>query len=190
MFAEGTSRSLNRTQTREVDVDHDAGFREAEVEKVTFVYQCAHTNSLRGIAWSHTVTVTPKETEMLRHLIVCACALLAAGGFVTRQGTHLLLDGAEFRFVGTNAYWLGLDENVGGVHYPTKFRVTDALETAAGLGWRVVRAHTLGISTGNALSFEPSLGVFNASALDSADWAIAEATRLGLKLIVPLTDNW
>jgi hypothetical protein len=110
--------------------------------------------------------------------------------YVTRSGATLQLDGATFRSVGINMYWLGLDENVGGVHYPTQYRISDALETAAALGWVVVRAHTLGISTGNPLSFEPAFGVFNESALDAADWAIAEATRLGLKLQIPLTDNW
>ena len=112
-------------------------------------------------------------------------------GFLTRDGSALLSDGAQYRFAGVNTYWLGLDENTGSVAYPTHFRVTDALTTIAGVvPGATIRAHTLGISTGNARSFEPSLGVFNSSALDSADWAIAEAERLGLRIIVPLTDNW
>lgn len=96
-----------------------------------------------------------------------------SAGFVTRVGSHLFLDGKPFRWGGGNIYWLGLDENVGGVAYPTQFRVQDALDTAALLGLTVIRGHTLGISTGNSLSFEPELGVFNASALDSADFAIS-----------------
>lgn len=134
---------------------------------------------------------------MLRNII---CTILtfvsvlinaqASQQFVTRSGSTLQLDGKVFRSVGTNLYWLGLDENVNGIHYPTQFRITDGLETAAGLGFRMVRGHTLGVSTGNPLSFEPSFGVFNDSALLAADWAIAEATRLGLKLQIPLTDNW
>ena len=129
---------------------------------------------------------------MPRTVFFAAAALVGVSRsqFVTRSGATLQLDRKPFRSVGINMYWLGLDENVGGVHYPTQFRITDALETAAALGWTVVRAHTLGISTGNALSYEPALGVFNESALDAADWAIAEATRLGLKLQIPLTDNW
>jgi hypothetical protein len=136
---------------------------------------------------------------MLRNLI-CTSVLLtfvtpivhsqASQSFVTRSGSTLQLDDKVFRSIGTNLYWLGLDENVGGVNYPTQFRITDGLETAAGLGFRIVRGHTLGVSTGNPLSFEPSFGVFNDSALLAADWAIAEATRLGLKLQIPLTDNW
>ena len=114
-------------------------------------------------------------------------------GFLTRNGSTLLAPGGAvpYRAGGINAYWLGLDENEGGVHYPTHFRVTDGLASIAGfLGPTLVRAHTLGISTGSALSFEPRLGVFNASALDAADFAIAEAERLGLRFIVPLTDNY
>ena len=113
-------------------------------------------------------------------------------GFLTRNGSTLLAPGGSaFRAGGIDAYWLGLDENEGGVHYPTHFRISDGLASIAGfLGPTLVRAHTVGISTGNALSFEPRLGVFNASALDAADFAVAEAERLGLRLVVPLTDNY
>jgi hypothetical protein len=128
-------------------------------------------------------------------LALLAMALLlgatsAAGQFVTRNGAQLELDGRPFRWCGTNSYWLGLDENVGGVHYPTKFRILDGLTTSAGLNYSVVRGHTLGISTGNPLSFEPSLGVFNDSALDAADYAIFVADSLGIKLQIPLTDPY
>jgi len=55
---------------------------------------------------------------------------------------------------------------------------------------QVVRSHSLGISTGNSLSYEPSFGVFNEAALRAADNAIAIAGSLGIKLVVPLTDNY
>ena len=113
-------------------------------------------------------------------------------GFVTSKGSQLFLpDGSLFRWGGGNAYWLGLDQNIdGSVEYPTDFRIKDALITAAGLGLSVIRSHTVGISTGNPRSFEPSLHVFNDSALRAADLVIATAEQLGLRLIVPLTDNY
>lgn len=111
-------------------------------------------------------------------------------GFVLRQNSTLWSNGGEYRWGGCNMYWLGLDENVGGVHYPTKFRIVDALTTAAGMGMTAVRSHSVGISTGNPLSFEPSLNVFNDSALDAADYAVYVAVQLGIRLIVPLTDNY
>ncbi len=111
-------------------------------------------------------------------------------GFVTRAGATLLLDGRPFRFAGANIYWLGLDENVGGVNYPTRFRVDDALTTARAMGATVVRSHTLGISVDCALCVEPSLGHFNATALAHIDDAVKAARGHGIHLVVPLVDNW
>ncbi|HEX2858107.1 MAG TPA: carbohydrate binding domain-containing protein [Propionibacteriaceae bacterium] len=121
-----------------------------------------------------------------------------ANAFVQRDGTHLTLDGRQFRFSGPNMYWLGLDENVGGVDpatrgvvgYPSYFRIRDGLVTAKAMGATVVRSHTLGVSTGNPDSVEPSLGTFNENAFAPIDYAVAEAGRLGLRLVIPLTDNW
>ena len=107
------------------------------------------------------------------------------------------VDGQPVRFAGANAYWLGLDENVmingSKVNYPTHFRVDDAFETAAGMGALVIRAHTIGVSTGHPLSFEPRFGVFaegDGLASDHIDYAIYRAGISGIRLIVPLTDNY
>ncbi|GAC1504350.1 MAG: hypothetical protein NVS2B12_16950 [Ktedonobacteraceae bacterium] len=109
-------------------------------------------------------------------------------GFVTRSGTHLLLDGNQFRFAGANIYWLGLDD--GAQTYPTPFRIEDALTTANEMGLTVVRAHSLGVSVGCSLCVEPSLGVFNSTAFQHIDYAIQAAKAHGLHLIIPLTDNY
>ena len=110
--------------------------------------------------------------------------------FVKRNGSQLVLKGASFRFSGANIYWLGLDENVGGVDYPTHFRVDDALATAQLMGATVVRAHTLGISVGCSLCIEPSQDSFNEVALQHVDYAIMSAKQHGLRLIIPLVDNF
>ncbi|WP_327009924.1 cellulase family glycosylhydrolase [Dactylosporangium sp. NBC_01737] len=110
--------------------------------------------------------------------------------FVTRDGTRLRLGGRPFRFAGTNIYWLGLDENVGGVAYPTSFRIRDALDTARAMGFTVVRSH-MTASTGNALSILPSKDTgFNDAAFATVDLAVAHAGSIGLRLILPLTDEW
>ncbi len=114
----------------------------------------------------------------------------AMRSFVSRSGSKLILGHRRFRFAGANIYWLGLDENVGGIAYPSPFRMSDALQTAVDMGVNVVRSHTLGISTGIPLSIEPSLGRFNYRAFKSIDSALYEACRLGIRLIIPLTDNW
>ena len=114
--------------------------------------------------------------------------------FVTRSGNLLVLGGTVFRFAGANEYYLGLDDNVrdaaGNPTYPTHTIIADALQSAVRTGATVIRAQTLGISVGCPVCFEPTNGVFNPRALDSADYALALAGRLGLKVIIPLTDQW
>lgn len=111
-------------------------------------------------------------------------------GFVTRSGSQLMLGNTPFRFAGTNIYWLGLDENVGGINYPTQFRVDDALATVEEMGGNVVRAHTLGVSVGCSLCVEPSLGNFNSTALQKIDYAIKSAGDHNIRLIIPFIDNY
>ncbi|GAA4965936.1 cellulase family glycosylhydrolase [Actinoplanes utahensis] len=110
--------------------------------------------------------------------------------FVTRDGARLLLGGRPFRFAGTNLYWLGLDENVGGIDYPTYFRIGNALDTAEAMGLTVVRSHML-TSTGHPKTLLPSKEAgYNDDAFHTIDYAIAHAGRIGVRLILPLTDNW
>ncbi len=113
-------------------------------------------------------------------------ATLGAEQFVMRVGATLLLNRRPFRFAGPNIYWLGQ----GGDGYPSHFRVDDALATARAMGATVVRAHTLGISTGCAICVEPTLGHYNDVALTHIDYAVKAAHAYGIRLIVPLTDNW
>ena len=106
----------------------------------------------------------------------------ANSGFVTRDGASLRLDRRDFRFAGTNIYWLGLDENVGGIDYPTFVRIRDALDTAKAMGMTVVRSHML-TSTGHPLTLLPSKEAgFNDEAFETIDYAIAYAGKVGIAL--------
>ncbi len=107
--------------------------------------------------------------------------------FVKRSGTQLMLDGRPFRFAGANMHWLALDDST---NYPSQFRVDDGLDAAKEMGATVIRSHDLGISTGCANCIEPTLGVFNATALAHDDYVIQAAKERGLRLVIPLTDNW
>ena len=124
-------------------------------------------------------------------------SIQTAHNFVTRSGSQLLLNGQPFRFAGPNIYWLGLAEGTGSgtclggaCGYPSQFQVDDALLTAREMGASVIRAHTLGISVGCSQCIEPSLGHFNTAALKHVDYAIKVAGDLGLRLIIPLVDNY
>ena len=114
----------------------------------------------------------------------------SVNGFVTKSGSTLQLNGSAFRFAGANMYWLGLDENVGGVAYPTQYRVNDAMSSAREMGATVVRSHSLGDTVGCTLCIEPTLGTFNETALERVDYAIKTAGDNGIRLVIPLVDNW
>lgn len=120
---------------------------------------------------------------------------------VTRDGSNLYADGKKWKAVGPNIYWFGLDENVvppaGEPYdpatkssYPTKGRITDALATVQALGGTMIRAHTLGVNLGNPLSVMPELGVINEAAFESIDWAVYQAGLYGIRLMIPLMDNY
>jgi mannan endo-1,4-beta-mannosidase len=113
-----------------------------------------------------------------------------SGPFMSRDQAALCSDYEPLRFGGANIYWLGLDENVGGIAYPTRFRITDALLTAKEMGASVIRCQTCGISTGNSLSIEPSLNRFNDSAFNTIDYTLYMAGKLGLRVTIPLADYW
>jgi mannan endo-1,4-beta-mannosidase len=117
--------------------------------------------------------------------------------FVSRSGTNFVLNGEPFFFAGTNSYYLP---------YRSSFMANDVLTTAANNHFQVIR--TMGfLDLGNPDGSE-SLGVsedgtyfqywngtapaYNdgANGLQKLDYVIYRARQLGLKLIIPLTDNW
>ena len=120
---------------------------------------------------------------------------------VVREGSILLLAGQPWKAVGPNVYWLGLDENVTPpagepyyaplrASYPTRERITEIMATVKALGGTMIRSHTLGVSTGNPLSLMPTLGQVNEKAFEAIDWSVYQARQYGLRLLVPLTDNF
>lgn len=69
-------------------------------------------------------------------------------------------------------------------------RVREAMAIAVAMGSTTIRALTLGVSTGNSLSVEPSLNNFNAKAFDAIDYALFAAREYGLRVIITLTDDY
>jgi mannan endo-1,4-beta-mannosidase len=125
----------------------------------------------------------------MNSLVLLTSVLSIVNAFLARNKTQLMLNGSPVRFGGANLYWLGLDENENGIHFPSKFRIDDAFDTLIGMNVSYVRGHTLGISTGSSLSFW-NQGKFNSSNLDAADYAIYRASQSNILLQIPLTDNY
>ena len=113
----------------------------------------------------------------------------AEPSFVTRSGNQLMLDGKPFRSAGANIFWLALDSEGGRTIYPSNYRVEDAFATVRTMGGTVVRTQAA-LSTGCPMCIQPSRGVFNETALQRLDWVLYLARAHGVRLILPLTDNY
>jgi hypothetical protein len=114
-------------------------------------------------------------------------ANIAKTGFVTHSRSQLMFNGQPFRFAGANMHWLPFGDST---TYTSQFEINDGLDAAKEMGLTVVRSHNLGISTGCSNCIEPALGVFNETALVHDDYVIKAARDRGIRLIIPLTDNY
>lgn len=111
--------------------------------------------------------------------------------FIRKDGNVLKASSSVYRPVGPNIYWLGLDENEGRrIAYPSRSRVREAFAAAAAMGANTVRSISLGVSVGHPLSVWPVKGETNEDAFQAIDYAIGTARQYGIRLIIPLTDNY
>ncbi|WP_433045028.1 cellulase family glycosylhydrolase [Dactylosporangium sp. CS-033363] len=105
---------------------------------------------------------------------------------MTRQGDDLRLDGKAFRFAGTNNYYL---------HYQSRAMAADVLGDAAAAGFNVVRTWGFMESGQNGvsfLSFDGTKPVANdgPDGLQRLDYVLKAAHDKGIRLVIPLTNNW
>jgi mannan endo-1,4-beta-mannosidase len=140
---------------------------------------------------------------LLTALAVVAPAAPAAAapstkdGFVTRHGAELKLDGKRFRFGGTNNYYL---------MYKSRLMVDDVFADATSAGFTVLRTWgflDIGDQDGSNSVAGKADGVYfqywdgakpayndGADGLERLDYVLKAAGDAGIKLIVPLTNNW
>lgn len=139
--------------------------------------------------------------QILRTFLEPLQVLVDRNSFITREGAELQLNGKRWTAGGANVYWLGLDENVvpppgepfyepTNASYPTKGRITEAMNTLQAMGGRTIRSQSLGISVGNPLSLMPALGEWNEEAFETIDWTMFQARQHGIRIQVPLVDNY
>jgi mannan endo-1,4-beta-mannosidase len=127
---------------------------------------------------------------------------IAKGGpggndFVRRAGPHLMLKGKQFRFAGTNNYYL---------MYKSHLMVDDVLATAAGNDLNVVRTWgflDIGNQDGSNSTDGKKEGVYfqywdgtapayndGPDGLEKLDYIVYKAGLEGVRLVIPLTNNW
>src|SRR5579872_5862842 len=102
--------------------------------------------------------------------------------FVGRRGSFFTLNGRLFYFSGTNNYYL---------HYSSHFMIDDVLKDVAAMGLPVLRLW--GFLDGqpkNGFVMQPSPGVYPEAGYERFDYTVWRAGQLGIKLVVPLVNNW
>lgn len=121
------------------------------------------------------------------------------GDFIRRTGSVLRLGGEEFRFAGSNNYYL---------MYSSEAMVDDVLTTAEGQGFNVMRTWASNVigqvdGTGSITGATKPNGVYfqywdgqkpaindGVDGLAHLDYVIAKAGELGIRLVMPLVNNW
>ena len=101
--------------------------------------------------------------------------------FVSVRDAQFRLDGRPFRFGGTNTYYL---------HQQSHYMIDSALDDAAAMGLRVVRAWAFADGGDRATALQPEPYLYPEANFDSLDYAVWKAGRLGLRLVLTLVNNW
>ncbi|MCO4239780.1 cellulase family glycosylhydrolase [Pseudarthrobacter sp. MDT3-28] len=97
------------------------------------------------------------------------------------EGTQFIRDGKPWRFGGTNCYYL----------HESSHQVIDAiLEDASSMGLTVMRCWAFNDGTARPMALQPLPYVYPEKAYDSLDHTVFKAGQLGLKLVLPLVNNW
>ncbi|KAK4794342.1 hypothetical protein SAY86_012336 [Trapa natans] len=119
-----------------------------------------------------------------------AVLLLAEGagagrdGFVATSGVHFMLDGSPFYGNGFNAYWLmflGSDP-------AQRSKVSLAFEEATSHGLTIGRAWAFSDGGYSPLQYSP--GSYNEQMFQGLDFAVSEARKYRVKLVLSLVNNY
>ena len=103
-------------------------------------------------------------------------------GYVHSQAGRLWIGGRPWHMRGTNCYYL---------HQVGHDLIDDVLDDAAAMGLTAVRAWGFADGTARASTpLQPEAFVYDDDAFDSLDYAVAAAGRRGLRLVLPLVNNW
>ena len=121
-------------------------------------------------------------------------------GFVTRHGDQLIESDKPFRFISFNIPNLQIVEDNFALdartawRWPNEFELTDALESVRQMGGTVVRTYVLSVRREGSDMGEfvhvRGPGDFNEEAFRALDLALDIAGRNGIRVIIPLVDNW
>lgn len=136
-------------------------------------------------------------------LLAASCHWAAGEGFETfvyRSGDKLMAEKGELRFISFNIPCLHYNEDnlsfeqVNPWRLTNEFEIGDALEAVRQMGGQVVRIYTLSVRKAGEDEAIPrhvlGPGQFDEQAFRSLDKVLEVANRKGIRVIIPLVDNW
>lgn len=105
--------------------------------------------------------------------------------FISWNGSEFILKNKRFYPVGPNVYWLGYQESH---QYPNRRQIEEVFKVAINMNSTCIRSHTLGVSSGHSKSLLDTN--YSDAAWEPIDYTFWMAEQHGIKLIIPLTDNY
>lgn len=108
-------------------------------------------------------------------------ARLSAGPFVTVADVDFVRDGKRWRFGGTNCHYL---------HASSHYMIDSVLNAAAAMGMEVMRCWAFNDGPTHPMAMQPSPYRYREAAFDSLDYVVFKAGELGMRLVLPLVNNW
>lgn len=146
---------------------------------------------------------------LTRWTTLCVALLLLASAahaqndlrhFITRAGDRLMEGDKEYRFISFNIPNQHLVEDnmafeaTNEWRFPDEFEITDALQSIKQMGGRATRMYVISICRKQGPNPIPchvrKPGEFNEEAFRALDKVLEVANRLGVRVIIPLVDNW
>lgn len=138
-------------------------------------------------------------------VLLCVTPLALRAGtvlrdFITVRGDQLMEGDKPFRFISFDIPNLHLVEDnlpfseANAWRLPDRFEITDALESVRQQGGTVARPYVLSVARTNDAPGTPrhvlGPGQFNEAAFRALDQVLQVANETGIRLILPLVDNW
>lgn len=140
-------------------------------------------------------------TSYLIIILISSCAeKIPHKNFITREGNVLKDGDSTFRFLSFNIPNINFIEDEmyfrkpHPFRLPTSFEIRDAFESVKAMGGTVVRSYTFPVKRENDTLGIPRYvvgpGKFDESSFKVMDTVLAIADEVGIRLIVPLLNNW
>lgn len=133
-------------------------------------------------------------------LMFAQCSTSSFTEYITAKEGKLMEGEKEFRFISCNIPNLHYNEDylpfneINPWRLPDEFEITDALTAIKQIGGRATRMYVISVKkeedSPGIIRHVEAPGVFNEQAFKTLDKVLEVANKTGVRVIIPLVDNW